>query len=151
MNSKRFYAIIIALFCGFFVGVLHAEEEETPKKKPDRYEVKDAQLWVKGQLNNAKKSTSILKKVKDEKSATKAVTALKKLLGSNEGEKTALGTVGAAKAPEGAAIDQVREKSAKQIEKASKDLATQIERIEALELDHPQLSDFITKLKELEY
>ncbi len=150
MNSNRFYAILIALFCGLFIGLLHAEEEE-PQKKPERYEVKDAQVWVKAQLNKAKKSTGILKKVKDEKSATKAVKALQKLLNIKEGQKTALGTVGAAKAPEGVAIDQVREKFAKQIEKASKDLATQIERIEALELDHAQLSELLAKLKELEY
>ncbi len=150
MNTHRFITSLFLLVLTFFAGVLHAEEEEaTPKATRD--EIKEAQAWIKQQLNLSKKSTAILKRVKDNRSAEKSLAAFKKVLPALPGTSTGFGTTGKPKAPEGAGIDQIREKSAKAIEKASTDLTTQIERVEALEIDNPEFAKRIDQLKELEF
>ncbi len=151
MNMHRFYLIALTLLFTFFAGLLHAEDEDQPKVKVDRYELKEAQVWVKNQLAVAKKATATLKKVKDEKSAEKALKVFKKLLPSTEGTQTALGTAGPAKAPEGAAIEQVREKSASKIEKAGEALDTQIERIRELEIGNSDLDAVLDQLDKMEF
>ncbi len=150
MNKQRFITTLFILVLTLFAGCLHAQEEEA-QPKATRDEIKEAQTWIKNQLSLAKKSTSVLKKIKDERSAKKALPAFKKFLPAVAGTNTALGKVGAAKAPEGPGIDQIREKSAKAIEKASTDLTTQIERIEALEINNTELSQRIDQLKALEF
>ncbi len=150
MNTHRFITSLFLLVLTFFAGVLHAEEEEAAPK-PTRDEIKEAQAWIKQQLNLSKKSTAILKRVKDNRSAEKSLAAFKKVLPAVAGTTTGFGTTGKPTAPEGAGIDQIREKSAKAIEKASNDLTTQIERVEALEIENPEFAQRIDQLKELEY
>ncbi len=147
----RFYLIALTLVFTFFAGLLHAEEQDEPKVKVDRYELKEAQLWVKDQLAVAKKATAALKKIKDEKSAEKSLKAFKKILPSTGGTQTALGTTGAPKAPEGAAIEQVREKSASKIEKAGEALDAQIERIRELEIGNSELDAVLDQLDKMEF
>ncbi len=150
MNKHRFITTLFLLVLTFFAGILHAEEEEAAPKAT-REEIKEAQAWIKQQLNLSKKSIATLKRVKDNRSAEKSLASFKKFLPAVAGTSTGFGTTGKPKAPEGAGIEQIREKSAKAIEKASKDLTTQIERVEALEIDNAEFAQRIEQLKELEF
>ncbi len=107
---------------------------------PDRFERKDAAVWVKEEMNRRKKTLALLKKIKDEKSADKAAKALLALYGVS-GKQTAMGESGPAQKPTGEAYEEAEAKNARQLEKLDAAIAAQRERIEELELESSRLSE----------
>ncbi len=114
---------------------------------PDRDERKEAAVWVKEETTRLKKTLALLKKVKDEKSATKVGKALLELYGAS-GESTAMGETGPGEKPTGEAFTEAEKKNAKALLKLNKGIAAQRERIEKLDLESPKLSEALSAVDE---
>ncbi len=101
---------------------------------PDRYEKQGATLWVKEETTRLKKTLTLLKRVKDERSAEKAGKALLEMYGDGE-ENTALGKVGPAELPKGEAVATAVARNIPRLTSLERAIEAQRQRIEALELE----------------
>ena len=129
------------------------EAESAPVEKIPaaelRAEKKAAAKWMKDYLANKKKAASLLKKVKDEKSAARAEKALSELYGlGNVGQKTALGEVGESKRPDYAGLDELLERNEKKISQYDSLIEKEQERIEAADCMTDKLEEAISKALE---
>ncbi len=113
---------------------------------PDRYERQEAATWVKEEMNRLKKTQTLLKRVKDEKSAEKVGKALLDMYEVRR-EQTAMGEVGPAQKPTGEAMDSAQDRSAARFEKMEKAIVVQLERIKALELESATLASAIAEVE----
>ena len=104
-----------------------------------REERKEAAAWVKQEISRRQKALSLLTKVKDERTAARVGPALAALYSSAAGGQTAMGEVGPAARPVGEAMEAEDRKNAARVEKQKAALAAEKGRIEALELDCPEL------------
>lgn len=104
-----------------------------------REERKEAAAWAKQEISRRQKALSLLTKVKDERSAARVGPALAALYSSAAGGQTAMGEVGAPARPAGEAMEAEDRRNAARVEKQKAALAAEKERIEALELDCPEL------------
>lgn len=124
-----------------------AEEKVSPADA--RSEAREAAAWMKEHMALRKKVLSILKKIKNDKTAAKAAQSLEKLTGKdNVGKKTALGEVGDSRLemPSTSAMSAVLKKNSKKLEKNLKEIENEVERIEELELEE---SDFLSIVDEV--
>lgn len=114
-----------------------------------RAEKKDAVLWYKDYADKKKIAGSALKRVKDDRSADRAVKTIQELYGlTSRGAQTALGEVGVAKRPESAAIDEILTRNGKKIEKLNAVIEKESARIEEAGLMTPELEECIEKALE---
>ncbi len=151
----RYFALLSILFCAVAVMPLMADDTETaaPVEKVSaadkRAEKKDAALWYKDYMDKKKKAATALKKVKDEKSAAKAVKLMSELYGlSGKGKQTAMGEVGEAKKPENPAIDELMTRNEKKIEKLNAAIEKEKARIDKADLLDDDLNECIEKAYE---
>ena len=99
--------ILLMMVLGLLICPAMAQEEDSAQDaaptKEDAAELrearKEAAAYVKEELKRNKKLTSLLKKVKDAKSAKKQSEKILELTGNGKKKKTALGEAGAAKMP----------------------------------------------------
>lgn len=151
----RYFALLSILFCAVAVMPLMADDTEAaaPVEKVSaadkRAEKKDAALWYKDYMDKKKKAATALKKVKDEKSAAKAVKLMSELYGlSGKGKQTALGEVGESKKPENPAIDELMTRNEKKIEKLNAAIEKEKARIDKADLLDDDLNECIEKAYE---
>ncbi len=104
-----------------------------------REERKEAAAWAKQEISRRQKALSLLMKVKDERSAARVGPVLAALYSSAAGGQTAMGEVGASARPVGEAMEAEDRKNAARVEKQKAALEAERARIEALELDCPEL------------
>lgn len=159
---NKLYLLLLG-FCLLIVQPVMAEESDTDdfgapseeKVSPAdaREEAKAAAAWLKEHMAMRKKVLSALKKVKNEKSAAKAAKALNKLTGKdNVGKKTALGEVGDSLferpfgRPDTAAMDALLKKNIKRIDKSTKDIEEEVDRIESLDLEDTEFLNVVSDL-----
>ena len=155
---NKLYLLLLG-FCLLIVQPVMAEESDTDdfgapseeKVSPAdaREEAKAAAAWLKEHMALRKKVLSALKKVKNEKSAAKAAKALNKLTGKdNVGKKTALGEVGDSlfERPDTEAMDALLKKNIKRIDKSTKDIEEEVDRIESLDLEDTEFLNVVSDL-----
>ncbi len=118
---------------------LSQEEKLSPAemRQEQKYARKEAEAWVKDEMEMRKKVIACLRKIKDERSAKKASKLLCKLLENNEGEQTAMGEVGVAVRPTGTAMEAEDKKREAAVNKQKQQLQAELSRIESLELVEP--------------
>lgn len=104
-----------------------------------REERKEAAAWVKAEIGRRQKALALLTKVKDEGSAVRSGRALASLYSSTAGGATVMGDRGASARPAGEVMEREEKRNVKRIEKLKAQMAAEKERIEALELDCPEL------------
>lgn len=127
--------------CCLPLSAVVAQDQDPSELTVDRYARKEAAQWVKTDLSNKKKALALFKKVKDEKSASKAAAAVLKLYSlENEGKVTALGEVGPASDPTGPAFEEAKKKAEKQREKLLEALEKENERISSLNIESDDLA-----------
>lgn len=116
------------------------EEELSPSERRQEQKMarQTAEAWVKDEMALRKKVIAQLRKIKDERSAEKAAKVINKLLETSSGEQTALGEVGEATRPTGAAIEAEDKKREPLVSKQKKQIAAELQRISDLELDVPE-------------
>lgn len=95
---------------------------------------KEAAAYVKDELKRNKKLASLLKKVKDARSAKKQAEKILELTGSGKTNQTALGDAGPATRPTGPAMDEVRKKNARELKRTYAKLIKQVEAFNELEI-----------------
>ena len=108
------------------------------KRQEQKLARQEAETWVKDEMALRKKVIAQLRKIKDERSAEKAAKVINKLLDNSSGEQTALGEVGEATRPTGEAIEAEDKKREPVVSKQKKQIAAELKRISALELDVPE-------------
>lgn len=131
-----------------------APAKEAAPTKEDAAELrearKEAAAYVKDELKRNKKLTSLLKKVKDEKSAKKQAEKILDLTGSGKKKKTALGEAGPASVPTGPAMDEERKKRARELKTSYAKLRKQVEAFNELEIsDCEEYDNIKTALENL--
>lgn len=104
---------------------------------------KEASAYVKDELKRNKKLASLLKKVKDAKSAKKQAEKILELTGSGKTKKTALGEAGPATVPTGPAMDEERRKRARELKTSYAKLRKQVETFNELEIENCEEFDEI--------
>lgn len=114
----------------------------------DRVALKEAKVWVKNDMKQLRSALSILKRVKDEKSAEKAGKALQKLYDKPAGKSTAMGDEAPPERPSGEEMTQVMEKNKRSFEKLQAEIEEQIQRIEELHIDNASLGTGIDMVTE---
>lgn len=116
------------------------DEELSPSEKRQEQKLarQAAETWVKDEMALRKKVIAQLRKIKDERSAEKAAKVINKLLDNSSGQQTALGEVGEATRPTGEAIEAEDKKREAVVSKQKKQIAAELKRISALELDVPE-------------
>lgn len=107
-------------------------KEEAAELRESR---KEASAYVKDELKRNKKLASLLKKVKDAKSAKKQAEKILELTGSGKTKKTALGEAGPATVPTGPAMDEERRKRARELKTSYAKLRKQVEVFNELEIE----------------
>ena len=128
-------------------------KEEAPSKE-DAAELrearKEAAAYVKEELKRNKKLTSLLKKVKDAKSAKKQSDKILELTGNGKKKKTALGEAGPARIPSGPAMDEERKKRARELKSSYAKLRKQVEEFNELEIENcREFDEIIAALEKL--
>lgn len=138
------YLLTLCLFLGSPM-VMAEEEGDAPVSSAEaRMEKKEAAAWYKKKLARQKKAVAALKKVKNEKSAKKAASAIMKHYGKLVGGKeTGMGTSAPAEVPENEAMDAMAEKYEAQLEKLQEQLNEQVERISELGIECEELDEAI--------
>ena len=142
------FLILLLLISGLLVCPVMAQDaapaedtaaEQGKRSKEEAAELrearKEAAAYVKDELKRNKKLTSLLKKVKDEKSAKKQAEKILELTGSGKTKKTALGDAGPAKRPTGPAMDEERKKRARELKTSYAKLRKQVETFNELEIE----------------
>lgn len=114
----------------------------------DRVALKEAKEWVKNDIKQLRSALTILKRVKDEKSAEKAAKALHKLYDKPAGKSTAMGDEAPPERPSGEEMAQVMEKNKRSLEKLQAEIEEQIQRIEELHIDNASLGTGIDMVTE---
>lgn len=151
----KFLAYLTLVLAVFAAPVVVAEDDGSGEpaaadtreaKRQAKEEAKEAKVWIKKQMALKKKTLSALKRVKDEKSAKKAAKTIQKLYGTDEGEETAMGTVGPEKAPSGEVMDKLMEKEGPKLEKLDEAIDAEVERISGLEIESPELDKALEAL-----
>lgn len=128
---------------------LEADDAPQMSAAEKRAEKKEAALWYKDYADKKKSAGSALKRVKDERSADRAVKTIQVLYGlSSQGVQTALGEVGVAKRPESSAIDEILTRNGKKTEKLNAVIEKESARIEEAGLMTPELEECIEKALE---
>lgn len=141
MTKCVFYLALAGLVLSPLAACAAEDDGEAPSAAVTREDKKAAVAWYKEDIANKKKALSLFKKVKDEKSAEKAATAVLKLYGiENEGEKTAMGVAGARVTPEGPAMEAEAKKNDKVLARLIAQLQKEQERISALNIESERLS-----------
>lgn len=142
------FLILLILVSGLLVCPMMAQDD-TPadaaaaeKGKPSKEDAaelrevrKEAAAYVKEELKRNKKLASLLKKVKDAKSAKKQAEKILELTGSGKKKKTALGEAGPASVPTGPAMDEERKKKARELKTSYAKLRKQVETFNELEIE----------------
>ncbi len=144
---KSVSLLLLAVVAGFATLAESAPAAED-RPRVDRTAVKEARSWVKKDLKQRRAALSILKRVKDEKSAEKAGKSLMKLYAEPRAKSTAMGTAAPESRPAGEEMDEALEKSKKALEKVQEDIDEQLERIEKLNLESSTLKSGLEKLNE---
>lgn len=150
--------ILLMMVLGFLICPAMAQEEDSAQDaaptKEDAAELrearKEAAAYVKEELKRNKKLTSLLKKVKDAKSAKKQSEKILELTGNGKKKKTALGEAGAAKMPTGDAMNEERKKRARELKTSYAKLRKQVEEFNELEIeDCEEYNDIKTAVQNL--
>ncbi len=140
----KYLAYLFAFFMVIDAPLALAADDEPKSAAESRAEKKEATTWYKQKLARQKKALGALKKVKNEKTAKKAASAIMKhydhLVG---GKETAMGRSEAAEVPTGAAMDEAAEKMQKQLERMDSQIEKEIERINELDISCPELDKAI--------
>lgn len=157
------FLILLILVSGLLVCPMMAQDD-TPvddaaaeKGKPSKEDAaelrearKEAAVYVKEELKRNKKLASLLKKVKDAKSAKKQAEKILELTGSGKKKKTALGEAGPSSVPTGPAMDEERKKKARELKTSYAKLRKQVEAFNELEIEDCEEYDEIkTALEKL--
>lgn len=147
------------VMCPIMAQDLAEPADEAPAKeaaptKEDAAEMREARkvaaAYVKDELKRNKKLASLLKKVKDARSARKQAEKILELTGSGKTNKTALGAAGPATRPTGPAMDEVRKKNARELKASYAKLIKQVEAFNELEIeDCEEYEDIKTALDNL--
>ena len=149
MRPMQRFLIFMMMVLGLVMCPVMAQDlaesaDEAPAKeaaptKEDAAEMrearKEASAYVKDELKRNKKLASLLKKVKDAKSAKKQAEKILELTGSGKTKKTALGDAGPAKRPTGPAMDEERKKRARELKTSYAKLRKQVEVFNELEIE----------------
>lgn len=146
----KYLSLSLAVFSAA-MPLLAQDADEAPQMSAAeiRAEKKEAALWYKDYADKKKSAGSALKRVKDERSADRAVKTIQELYGlSSQGVQTALGEVGEAKRPESAAIDEILTRNGKKTEKLNAVIEKESARIEEAGLMTPELEQCIEKALE---
>lgn len=150
--------ILLMMVLGLLICPAMAQEEDSAQDaaptKEDAAELrearKEAAAYVKEELKRNKKLTSLLKKVKDAKSAKKQSEKILELTGNGKKKKTALGEAGAAKMPTGDAMNEERKKRARELKTSYAKLRKQVEAFNELEIeDCEEYNDIKTAVQNL--
>ena len=136
---KSLSLLLLAVVVGFATLAESAPAAED-RPRVDRTAVKEARSWVKKDLKQRRAALSILKRVKDEKSAEKAGKSLMKLYAEPRAKSE--------ERPAGEEMDEALEKNKKALEKVQEDIDEQLERIEKLNLESSTLKSGLEKLNE---
>lgn len=148
MRMMKYLAYFLALFMVMDAPLVFAADDEPKSAADTRAEKKEATNWYKQKLARQKKALGALKKVKNDKTAKKAAASIMKhyehLVG---GKETAMGRSEAAEVPTGDAMDEAAEKMQKQLERMDTQIEKEIERINELELDCPELDKAIDAIQ----
>lgn len=140
MQRMQRFLILMMMVLGLMACPVMAQEETAAAEptKEDAAELREARkvaaAYVKDELKRNKKLTSLLKKVKDAKSAKKQSEKILDLAGNGKKKKTALGDSGPAKRPTGPAMDEERKKRARELKISYAKLRKQIEEFNELEI-----------------
>lgn len=140
MRRMQRFLILMMMVLGLMACPVMAQEETAAAEptKEDAAELREARkvaaAYVKDELKRNKKLTSLLKKVKDAKSAKKQSEKILELTGNGKKKKTALGDSGPAKRPTGPAMDEERKKRARELKTSYAKLRKQIEEFNELEI-----------------
>lgn len=152
------FLILLMMVLGLLLCPAMAQDEapagEEAPSKEDAAELrearKEAAAYVKDELKRNKKLTSLLKKVKDAKSAKKQSEKILALTGNGKKKKTALGEAGPAKRPTGPAMDEERKKRARELKSSYAKLLKQIDELEELEIENcKEFDEILAALEKL--
>lgn len=164
MRRMQRFLIFMMMVLGLVMCPVMAQDlaesaDEAPAKEaaPTKEELaemrearKEASAYVKDELKRNKKLASLLKKVKDAKSAKKQAEKILELTGSGKTNKTALGDAGPATRPTGPAMDEERKKRARELKTSYAKLIKQVEAFNELEIeDCEEYDDIKTALDNL--
>lgn len=145
---------MIALAAWVAVGALPAAAQEeglskAEAAKMEREEKRLAADWMKTELNNLRKTVTLLKKIKNAKTVAAPLKEIQSLYGISSGVKqTAMGEAGPASKPTGAAYEEQEKKNASTLKKVKKEISAEMERIKALELGNSELESAFEWLEE---
>lgn len=138
--------MLAAVGAAFLAQPLCAQDDALPKAeqaKIEREEKKAAADWMKSEINTLRKTTALLKKIKNEKTVKKNLKDIQAMYGLSKAQ-TAMGNAGPAEKPTGAAYKEQEKKNASTLEKIRKELGKEIERVRGLELDNADLEEALT-------
>lgn len=149
---KTILSVMLAAVCAAFLAQpLCAQDDALPKAeqaKMQREEKKLAADWIKSEMNNLRKTNSLIKKIKDEKSGKKILIKLREIYGTS-GTQTAMGATGPATKPEGEAYKEQEKKNALAMTKLKTNLKQEIERISELELENDELMSLLFEIQDI--
>ena len=143
------YLMPLLLAAALFTPALAQEEgmSKAEAAKMEREEKKAAYEWIKQEMNTLRKTTSLLKKIKNEKTVKSSLKEIQSMYGLGGG-KTAMGEAAPASKPEGDAYLEQEAKNATVMKKIRKELKAEIDRVKALELGNDDLDSALEWLEE---
>ncbi len=132
---KRVICLVMIGWLAISPG-MSQEEKMSPSelRQEQKFARQEAEAWVKEEMATRKKVIACLRKIKDERSAKKAAAQLCKILDTHAGEQTAMGEVGEASRPTGAAIENEDKKRQPAVDKQKNQIKAELERIEKLQI-----------------
>lgn len=140
---KKLLMMLTLALAALFAMPAMADDDDAAKSetsKVSREDKKAAADWMKRELTTIKKTTALLKKIKNEKTAKKVVKEVRSVNGLSTGS-TAMGDAKPPTKPTGDAYTEQEEKNKAQLEKLRTDLQNEIERVRGLELNNSELNE----------
>lgn len=144
--------MMAAVCAAFLAQPLCAQDDALPKAeqaKIEREEKKLAADWVKNEITTLRKTTALIKKVKDDKTAKKANKKLQDMYGKKgTKKKTAMGEAGPATMPRGAAYKEQIKKNEATLTKLKRELKREITRISEIELEDDEIMGMLYEIED---
>lgn len=107
---------------------------------------REAMRWLNAELKERSHIYTLLKKVKDKKSANKVGAAFIKEFGKKEGKKTAMGDAEPPKRPTGPVMEECEKKFKAKFNKLDEEISEQLKRIEELKIESDDLKEGLQML-----
>lgn len=107
---------------------------------------REAMRWLNAELKERSHIYTLLKKVKDKKSANKVGAAFIKEFGKKESKKTAMGDAEPPKRPTGPVMEECEKKFKAKFSKLEEGISEQLKRIKELEIESEDLSEGVQML-----